>query len=390
MKILLVNDIAAKFGGTEEHIYGLKDLLTLNGHVVEVFGPAKFDTKISKLTRLYNPLMYIKCVQKIRSFKPDIVHCHNLSRNISPSPLHAARKCKTPIVMTIHDYHLICPKTWLIDREGTACRYGFGRRCIYQNCHTFKRGYRYFPYQWLKIFKVFIHRNIISKNVDVFILPSAVLADWFKKNMHVKQVEVLPNFVQASEISPARLKDTKIILYVGRLSKEKGIEYLIRAMPMVRVKVPQAKLVIIGTGLDRVRLEKLVTNLNISEAVSFSGYIQHENLRRYYEDAEVVVIPSIWMESFGLVAIEALASGTPVIASGIGGLPELVQQGKTGYIVQPKNTDDLAGRVIEVLSNFELATEMSRSARQWAEESFSAEGYYKRLLRIYENVRKNV
>ena len=220
MKILQVNDTIEKYGGAEIYMYGLEGILKKNGHDVEIFGSNKFQNKLSFLTRFYDPFIYFKLSKKIKYFKPDVIHCHNIVRTISPSVLHAAKKHKVPVVMTVHDYHLICPKTWFIDKNGNPCKYGFGWRCLLSNCYTFKRGRRYFFYHLLKILKVWLHRRIIKNNVDIFITPSRNLGLWIGKSLCVNNLEVVPNFIDASNICYKPVTDTKILLYIGRLSKE--------------------------------------------------------------------------------------------------------------------------------------------------------------------------
>lgn len=387
MRILQVNDNLERIGGAESHLYDLMDLLKEKGHEVDIWGGER-PTKLSYITRFYNPSNYLRLSQKIKEFKPDIVHFHNISRGVSPSVLHAARRHNIAAIMTVHDWDQICPDGWFIYRDGKPCKYGFSSRCLISNCSRSSQHPKYRLYRLYNIFKLTLHRQIIRDNVDFLIAPSAILADWLKNNLKARSVRVIPNYIDASRIDCEPIEDTKRILYVGRLSKEKGIEYLVKAIPIILKEIPKAELVVVGAGFKK-NLEGLVKSLDLSENVIFTGLIKGENLGKLYQDAEVVVIPSIWAENCPIVALEAMAYGKPLIASRLGGLPELVEDGETGYLFEPKNPDDLADKVMRILSDFELAREMSLNARKRAEESYSAEGYYQELIKIYQEAENN-
>lgn len=383
MKIMQINDTIEKWGGAEIYMYGLVEILKKNGHEVEIFGSNKFQSKLSYLTRFYDLFIYLKLSEKIKDFKPDVIHCHNIVRTISPSVLHAARKHKVPVVMTVHDYHLICPKTWFIDKNGDPCKYGFGWRCLLSDCNTFKRGNRYFFYHLFKILKVWLHRKIIKNNVNIFITPTENLSMWVEKSLCVNNVEVVPNFIDTSNICYKPVNDTKILLYIGRLSKEKGIEYLIKAIPLIRKKIPESKLIIVGTGPEEKNLKKLANNIGADEGLTFTGWVNDSNLSKYIQNAEIIVIPSYWAENFPLVTLEAMAHGRSVVLSDIFGLSERIENNDFGYFFEPGNSKDLADKLIDLLSNFELVKIMSRNARENVEDLYSPEKHYEKIVKIY-------
>jgi len=386
MRILQVNDTTEKYGGAEVYVHNLLKLLRDNGHKVEIFGSEKFQNKLSFITRFYDPFIYFKFSKKIKEFKPDIIHCHNICRTISPSVLHAAKKHKIPIVMTVHDFHLICPKTWFIYKDGKLCKYGFGWRCLFSNCHTFKRGWKYFIYHLFKILKVWLHRKIIRNNINIFITPSEILGEWIKKSLDVKNVKTVPNFIDISNIKYTPIKDTKNILYVGRLSKEKGLEYLIKAMPVILDKIPDSKLIIVGRGPEKEKLERLSQTLKIERKIMFKGYVSEKELMRCYQDSEIVVVPSNWAENFPLVTLEAMAYGRPIIVSDIFGLSERIKNNDVGFLFNPADPKDLADKIINLLSDFNLAKKMSKNARKKVEKEYSSETHYKELMKVYRGL----
>ena len=386
MKILQVNDTIEKYGGAEIYMYSLVEILKKDGHDVEIFGSAKFQNKLSFLTRFYDPFIYFKLSKQIEHFKPDVIHCHNIVRTISPSVLHAAKKHKVPVVMTVHDYHLICPKTWFIDKNGNPCKYGFGWRCLLSNCYTFKRGRRYFFYHLLKILKVWLHRKIIKNNVDTFITPSGNLKLWIERSLCVNNVEVIANSIETSNICYKPVTDTKILLYIGRLSKEKGIEYLIKAMPSIRKEIPEAKLVIVGIGPEKKKLEKLAAQIGADRNLTFTGWVNDSDIIKHFHNAEIIIVPSYWAENFSLVTLEAMANGRPIVISNIFGLSERIENDDVGFLFEAGNSKDLADKVIKLLSDFEIVKIMSKNARVKVNEKYSAEQHYAEIMNIYEEL----
>lgn len=389
MKILQVNDTIERYGGAEIYMYSLGGILKKNGHDVEIFGSNKFQNKLSYLTRFYDPFIYSKLSKKIKHFEPDVIHCHNIVRTISPSVLHAARKHNVPVVMTVHDYHLICPKTWFIDKNGNPCKYGFGWRCLLSNCHTFKRGNRYFFYHLFKILKVWLHRRIIKRNVDIFITPSENVRRWIGKSLCVNNLEAVPNFIDISNVNYRVVNNTKILLYVGRLSKEKGVKYLIEAMPKILKEISEATLVIVGTGPDETDLKNLATRMMVNENVTFTGWVNDFDLHKYFQNAEIVIIPSYWAENFPLVTLEAMANGRPIVISNIFGLSERIENNDVGLLFEAGNSKDLADKIICLLSNFELVKIMSKNARTKIDEKYSAEIHYADIMKIYGALYEN-
>ena len=384
MKIMQINDTKLRIGGAENYIYNLSDLLKENGHEVDFIGLNNFGSFLSIFTRFYNPRAYFHVSRQIKQFKPDVIHCHNISRNISPSVLHAAKMNKIPVVMTVHDFHLICPKTWFIYENGEPCPYGLGWRCCVSNCLTFKRGKKYIIYHLLKILKVVLHRNIIKKNVAVFISPSECLAKWLQKSLQI-ETETISNYIDLSDINYKKIKNNKRILYVGRLSEEKGIKYLINAMPIILKKIPEAKLIVVGRGPEENNLKKISKELKITENVFFEGYVTDKQLKKHYQEAEIFAIPSYWAENFPLVILEAMAYGKPIIASDIYGLSERIRNNDIGLLYSPYDSEDLSNKMIILLSDFKEIQRMSQESLKKVKQ-FTKEKHYKEIIKIYNSL----
>jgi len=158
---------------------------------------------------------------------------------------------------------------------------------------------------------------------------------------------------------------------VARLEKEKGIEFLIQAIKIIREFIPFARLIIVGEGSERKKLQWLAERLGLKEAVQWVGH--QEEIQKWYGYFDVYVLPSVTRESFGITLVEAMASGLPVIASRIGGTPEVIDHNQDGLLAEPGNSQDLADKLLYLYNNRSKAREMVTTARSKAEKRFSLE-----------------
>jgi glycosyltransferase involved in cell wall biosynthesis len=180
-------------------------------------------------------------------------------------------------------------------------------------------------------------------------------------------------------------QDERIVLYVGRLVPEKGVNVLIGAVPKILSVHPDSKFVIVGEGYAREQLSSLAKYLGVDHKVYFTGYVSDSDIRKLLSLAYLQVIPSIY-EPFGIVCLEAAASGVPVVVSDTGGLSEIVEDGVTGLKVQPDNSDALAAAVNRILSDAALRDSMSKRARRMAEERFSMKTVADRTMEMYRTL----
>ena len=174
--------------------------------------------------------------------------------------------------------------------------------------------------------------------------------------------------------------------FVGRLVPEKGVDILIEAFARVVRDLPQAKLVIVGEGPERPRLERLIAASNLSRSVTLKGRLSRAAAERAMEECWVQVAPSRWVEPFGLVAIEAQMRGTAVVASQSGGFCETVDDGRTGVLVPPGDVGALSRRLLQLLAQRERAEEMGRAGRERALRLFTESASMDRLLGLYGKV----
>lgn len=193
---------------------------------------------------------------------------------------------------------------------------------------------------------------------------------------------------EADELKKKHQLDAEVILSVGRLIDLKGTEYLIKALPAVLLRFPRAKALIIGSGPRKNQLLDLAKNLRLEENIVFIDQIPHVELIEYYAVADVFVLPSIInpkgeTEGFGVVLLEAMACGLPVIGSDVGGIPDIIENGETGLLARQKDPQHLSHQLLRVLSDADLKEKLVGNARKLIETRFSWEIVAGRFIEIY-------
>lgn len=384
-RVLLINDYAGSLGGAEGYTRALRRMLEDTGYeTVEISGTPKAGFG-SLIGRWFSPTFYLQAARTIRAFRPDIVHVQNCSRNVSPSPILAARRARVPIVMTVHDAHLVCPKTWMIYADGKPCPYGFGYRCLTSNCHTERMGLSATPYHSLKFGKVWLHRQILRACVDTFISPSRWLGRWIGESLGAKSVVHVPNFAPRRRTATVRGagRDSSRLLFAGRLVREKGADLLISALALLP---PSVNLDVAGDGPQREELERQCRDVGVASRITFHGDLSQEDLHSLYARSAALIVPSRWMENSPLVIFEALAAGLPVIGARRAGIEELVRHGETGLLFAPDRPASLALSIRELLADENRRAEMSRASELWSNTEFSPERHLQRLTATYEEL----
>jgi glycosyltransferase involved in cell wall biosynthesis len=192
------------------------------------------------------------------------------------------------------------------------------------------------------------------------------------------QIEVLPYFTELpAEVSAPQ--DSRMILFMGRIEREKGLSYLLEAVSRMQTSW---KLVIAGDGGDLAWAKRRVFELRLTDRTEFVGWVQSEGRSSLFEECSVVAIPSIWPEPFGLVGIEAMSHARPVVAFRVGGIPDWLEDGRTGYAVPPNDVQQMASRLSYLLEHPTVVWEMGRCGRQSVEQRFCSDRHITHLIEI--------
>lgn len=408
MKILQINNYHYLKGGSERVYFETSRLLEENGHKVIHFSvndkealesPCKgyFIEPSNYFGRnfiqnnfiykfIYSKEARYKLEDLIKREKPDIAHLHIFYGRLTSSILPVLKRYNVPVVMTIHEYKMLCPMYTFLNDEGKICEKcatGNYYHCVVRKCNRSNVTYssisalecyirdKYFPYE---------------RYIDKFIMVSKFLMDkhlQYKPQLRDKTVQIY-NFVNMEKYTSMHLQGD-YYLYFGRLSREKGILTLLEAWK----HFPGIRLKIVGNGSLKNEIIKYIQENNIN--AELVGYLTGQELFEVIRDSKYVIIPSEWYETFGLNIVEGFACGRPVLASKIGAIPELVQDKMNGFLFESKNINSLIETVklAETISEDEYK-ELSYAARGYAETYFDKEIYYKKLTEVYNEITSNV
>lgn len=315
-----------------------------------------FIKPIWHLFDVWNPHVYIFVKEVLKREMPEVVHVHNF-KGMSASVFSAANDLGIPIIHTVHDYDLICPKTTMLTRTNASC----------VTPHSLCRIYR-----WL------------SKRIALtaVIAPSDFMLKTLSSYGMFRDVPkiMLPLGIEECEPVARVGKGTFDILYVGRLGKHKGVDTLIEAVKGLDLR--NARLHIVGQGSDRKRLERVAHD---DSRIIIYGFLAPDKLRKLYSIADVAVVPSIYNEPFGLVIPEYFWHGIPVLGSRAGAIPELINDGFNGFLFPPGDVEALKVLLETLSSDSKLLGELNENARRSA-AAFDMSVHLRKLEEIYERV----
>ncbi|HEX5368922.1 MAG TPA: glycosyltransferase family 4 protein [Dehalococcoidia bacterium] len=407
MRVLQVNKFLYPAGGSETVMFQTASLLESYGHEVRFFGMQDDRNTVSMAeSQLVSNVDYSggpsgagrwltaarffhsrEAAQKLEAvldeWRPDVAHLHNIYHQISPSILEPLKRHGVPVVMTLHDYKLICPNYSLHTPDGVCerCKGGRFYNAVLQGC---VKGSRLSSV--ICAVEAYAHRatGVYNHGIDALVAPSHFMKQKLTEfGWDAERIEYLPNFLDVDAFEPAYAPEPYFV-FAGRLERVKGVATLLEAIA-VSETARSVELRIAGDGPELETLKSFAHAEGLSR-VRFLGRLSRYELQGLLRSAICAVVPSDWYENAPMSVLEAYACGTPVVASHIGGLPELVHEGETGLLFQPGNSAELRGQIELLLSRPDLAIEMGRAARSLAEERFGPRRHYEHLLQIYDLV----
>lgn len=383
MKIVLVHNSYRQPGGEDAVFAAEAALLRQNGHEVVQF--TEDNRRIDGIGQIALAAHTIwsrptrhRLLRVLRDVRCDVVHFHNTFPLISPSAYAACREARVPVVQTLHNYRLLCPAATFY-RDGGVCEDCLGttppwpgvRHACYREsrAQTTVAAAMLTLHRWLKTWQ---------EQVDLYVaLTEFARRKFIEGGLPAAKILVKPNFV-----SPAlgtRGNDGSYALFVGRLAPEKGVRVLLQAWQGLR----GSALKIVGDGplMDEVRAFVQEQKLGCIEVL---GQRAHQEVLRLMKEAQLLVFPSEWYEGFPVTIAEAFACGVPVVASRLGAMVEIVDEGRTGLFFTPGDAGDLSAQVQWALTHPEEMAQMGRRAREEFQASYSAERNYEMLMAIYQ------
>jgi glycosyltransferase involved in cell wall biosynthesis len=387
MNVLLVHNFYQQPGGEDQVFADEGKLLEARGHTVARFtmdndaidGMGKL--KLARKT-IWNTDARRKLCEAARAIKADMVHFHNTFPLISPAGYYGAHDAGAAVVQTLHNYRLLCPAATFY-REGQVCEKCLGRAvptpAVRYKCYRNSRVASAAIASMLTFHRV---KGTWQHQVDRYIaLTEFARQKYAAGGLPAERIVVKPNFVDPDPGLGAG--DSNFVLFVGRLTDEKGISTLLKAWNHL-VEKHGAVLKIIGDGPLRQVVESAAQQ---DRSIEFLGRRPPTEVYDIMGDAQMLIFPSQWFEGQPRTIIEAFAKGTPVIASRLGSMPEMVQHASSGLLFEPGNHVDLAGQMQLLLNDPESTRRMRAQARAQFELHYTAAQNYAALIRCYEQAR---
>jgi len=382
VNILNLHNAHAFPGGMEVLFAALSKLLRERGHTVT--DVSKHNSELSSTYKklaafagaIHSPTVYKEITKLIKDTAsddgvPTVAHVHNLYPQFSTSALDAFYDNDIPVLIHVQDYKLTCPAAQH-RRDGKTCEKcvtGSQLNCAVHNC----RGSR-------AMSTAYALRNAwargsgrIERSVSMYLCPTQFVADLtIRGGYPADRVRVIPNFCDLPDVPP-RESAGEYIGYVGRISPEKGLDVLVDAARRNGLATKIA-------GDPHLMPELLK---NVPANVEFVGQLDRAGIARFLDGMKALVVPSTWYEAFGIVCVEALSRGIPVIASDIGGLPEVVWHNETGLLVPPGDSVALAEAMQQLWDDPALARKLGHRGYAVARERFTVSAFYQNLTSIW-------
>ena len=312
----------------------------------------------------------------LKAFSPDVVHVHNIYNHLSPSILSVCRKHKIPVVMSVHDYALVSANYALWTGTGPL-----EQRGLFATARTrFAKGSYVASLLLASVHRLHRLSGIYRRSISKFI----VFSEYMERELlraHFPQKKIVEIFPFSAPLLsgdlPSKAKRRQGVLFAGRLEPYKGISVLLAAAK----KIPDTKFFFAGKGSqESLVLEAAKQHPNIE----YLGFLEDNAMWQQMASVQVVAVPSLWAEPFGLVALEALVIGTPILVSDRGALPELVRDNSFGRIFKADDPADFQRQLKKFLATPDNAEVMGKKAREWAKKAADPAKHLKRIMALYD------
>ncbi len=388
--IIHVNDKTNLSGGVEVYISEVRGALRQRGWVSDWVAITKVGGSVEVLSD-NEGLRWRGEISELRNSPMaqavadgrGLFHVHSLSE---PEVLDSLFGL-APVVRTAHEPRMVCPgqgKFWA--RQEEVCRIPAGKHCLF---HAYsKRCCNRHPKRLVKAYRnVRYERRVASRKYAKVLANSGYTEDLLlEAGFPGDRVVHLPLFASLPEVPSVGEVRSQRVLYVGRLSRTKGVHYLLEAIKRVRQTIPGAKLIVLGDGHDADYFKCLCGDLGLDDVVEFGGWADRAKVESEMAGASVVAFPSIYPEAFGLSGIEAMAHARPVVAFDVGGVGDWLRDGVNGRLVKAKDGEAYAEALAGLLADAELAERFGLAGRAMVVSEFNRESHMNSLFEIYGDV----
>lgn len=385
MKILLVHNNYGKYSGEEAVVDKMTTMLQNHGHEICSYRKTTENIRESLLGKIkgflsgiYSPTGVKKMSEILKKEKPDVINIHNLYPFISPAALFECKKAGVPVIMTIHNFRLICP-TGLFMRDGRPCETclekGHEWSCIKYNCeHSVPKSFGYtlrnVYARWTKAYK---------ENIDTF----ACITEFQKKKLieagyEANRIRVIPNSVDAP--NECLYHKGEYVAFCGRLSKEKGVDFILD----IAKRHPEIPFKLAGELRD----EELIKD-GIPDNCQLMGYLSRAQLNNFYQKSAFAIMASKCYEGFPMSILEAAQFGKCTIGPDHGGFTEIIGKGENaiGRLFKPNHIDDLEKQIIDLWNHQESTEALGKKAFEKLKKQYDSEVIYKQWERLIMQIK---
>lgn len=392
MRVLIVHGAYQQFGGEDSVVRAERELLERHGDEVMLYSRHNDETKnlgMADKAFFFPQTVYSwkssgEIADVVHSFQPDVAFVHNVYPLISPSVYYKLNSLGVPAVQVLHNFRPFCPNGFYYTQGKICedCRDGNYLSAVRKRCYKDS-------YLLSGLYGFMLGSNRLAGMIDN-ISGFICLTEFFKIKMQEAGVPdsklfVRPNFVYAPPLKSDANDAAKYALYLGRLSPEKGCRTLIQAFE----QMPQLMLKIIGTGPQEQELKDYVRTKGLNN-IQFLGFKSGDEKWQLLRDALCLVLPSEWYENFPVTVLEGFMAAKPVVASRMGGLPYIVEDGKSGLLFEAGNASELAQKIQQLADDPAAAARMGAHGRTLSETKYGPEQSYSNLMSIFSQVAKQV
>lgn len=384
MRVTFLNDDWRRNGGVASYLHRLAKALTARGDAVQIVHADSAAPDVQGVRSDYiegctaygasisHPATRA-AIAAVEAFAPDIVHAHSCGN----FALEAALRARYRATKSLHVFEFCPSNTKFHHAKGRDCVYPTSAMCLprlgYLRCTTSRR-----PNVWVEMYRRATGTNAHNAGYAKLIVASDyVRSKALATGYPAAQVDTIPYFV---EETPASSPEPGLVVTGGRLVREKGIDLFLQALTSVR---QPWRAIIAGDGMEAASLEARARELGLDGAVTFAGWQDEAQMAALYRLASLVVMPSRWPEPSGIIGLEAMAHGRPVVAFATGGIPEWLEHGVTGLAAAPGDPAALASAISTVLGDAALAARMGEAGRVSVARTFSSPLHLAKLDALY-------
>jgi glycosyltransferase involved in cell wall biosynthesis len=389
MRILYIHQNFGAWGGAEANIYTTAAELKNRGHQVELAYEKGTGRNLEKWndvfsTRFQYADLYDSSIEDVANV--DLIYIHKCS---DLKVLKSLKETRIPKMRMVHDHELYCMRNYKYNYwTRHVCDKPLSLFCVLPCGACIGRSRDgFFPLRWVSYFNKKTELNLSREN-DLYVVASEFMKlELVKNGFNDEKIVILPPVPASIQKRTVSHSPQNTILYVGQITRGKGVDLLIQALAMLQTRF---QCFIVGEGNYRDVCEKLVQKFGLQDSVTFTGFLDTDEIQKYYRSANLLVVSSIWPEPFGMVGLEAMSHGIPVVAFDVGGIQEWLRHGYNGFLCRQHTPECLAANIRKLLTHREMAEEMGNQGRLLLEEKFCFSKYMNHLEGLMEEILEKV